>query len=160
MFHAVNPQYLSPGWVKMGGVGDTSSNRYFLRLALPKQLAYQNLMAAYGGNPVCIECRAPRRQAWAFVLPEVRDPSRTRLQYFDQDGFSGDSAYDTLKDAVDTMIGEGFRIIDVGALDRIAATPRWARGVKVATLRQACQQGRMTTREFADAVKALDPIPA
>jgi hypothetical protein len=53
------------------------------------------------------------------------------------------------------MLNEGFRQVDAGALDRIAATPRWARGVKVAALRQKCQEGLMTFPEMVEAIKAL-----
>lgn len=158
MTEAINQQYMCAGWVLLSssfGDDDSDAAREFLELARPKQLAYQHVMATCQGNPVGVECRAASRPAWAFVLPEVRKSGQFRVQYFDENGFSGDSAFNTLEDAVEEMVGNGFRIIDAGALDRTAATVRWERGVKVAALHQRCEEGLITYADYVAGVKAL-----
>jgi hypothetical protein len=136
-----------------------AGNDFFEKLlkesAFRIQTVYRRLMTAYSGEPVGIECRTDSRNAWAFVAQEPCESGRFRIQYFDEDGFSNHLVYNDLPEAVETMLSEGFRNVDAGALDRVAATPRWARGVKVATLRQKYQEGLMTYPEMLDALEAL-----
>jgi hypothetical protein len=47
---------------------------------------------------------------------------------FDTFGFSGHQCYGSLIEAVEEMIKQGYHIKDVGALDPISLTPRWAEG--------------------------------
>jgi hypothetical protein len=60
-----------------------------------------------------------------------------------------------MEEAVETMLREGYRIVEAGALDKVASTARWARGVHVAALRQRCQEGLMSFPEMVEAIKAL-----
>jgi len=124
-------------------------------LARPLQIEYQRLMAAHGGRPIGIECRSAFRPAWAFVLPEMNEAGRFRVQCFDEDGFFSHQVYDGLEQAIENMMVDGYRTPDVGALDRIAATDRWAMGVKYATLRQRFQEGLITYVRMLEEMKAL-----
>lgn len=152
-------RYRSAGWLRANTAFARSGNKGFARMlrksVYPVQKVYRQLMEAYGGEPVGIECRDKSSQRWAFVAPETGEPGQFRVQYFDEDGFTGHYAHSKLEEAVEAMLREGYRRIDVGALDRVAATPRWARGVKVASLRQRCQEGLMSFPEMVEALKAL-----
>ncbi|WP_425953103.1 hypothetical protein [Ralstonia pseudosolanacearum] len=114
-------------------------------------------MAAYNGEPIGIECLMGDRERWAFVVPEMSgDDRQWRVQYFDADGFVGHSCYETLPLAVETVIQEGYRTPDPGALDRISRTPRWALGVKKAAIHQRCQQQMITFSQMIAEMKALE----
>ncbi len=45
--------------------------RHLRQIASPVQICYQQLMQAYKGEPVGIECRSIHREAWGFVAPEM-----------------------------------------------------------------------------------------
>lgn len=152
-------RYRSAGWLRANTAFGRTGNQGFARMlkksAYRIQKVYRQLMEAYAGEPVGVECRSTSRQQWAFVAPETGVPGQFRVQYFDEDGFTGHCVYSKLEEAVETMLREDYRIIEAGALDRIAATARWARGVQVAALRQRCQEGLMSFAEMAEAIKAL-----
>ncbi len=136
-----------------------SGNKDFARMlrksVYPVQKVYRQLMVAYGGEPVGVECRDKTGRRWAFVAPETGEPGQFRVQYFDEDGFTGHYVHSKLEEALESMLREGYRIVDAGALDKVAATARWARGVKVAALRQRCQEGLMSFQEMVEALKAV-----
>lgn len=97
--------------------------------ARPAQICFVQIMQRHNGNPNGVEYQHhtdPDR--WAFVL---EDASQTgfRVQYFDLNGFSGHTHFEDLPTAVDEMITRGYRIEDVGALDRVSVTTRWAEGM-------------------------------
>jgi hypothetical protein len=152
-------RYRAQCWLSANTAFERTGNDGFAKMlkesAFRIQTAYRRLMTAHAGEPLGIECQSTSRQAWAFVAPEPGQRGQFRIQYFDEDGFSSHEVHRELAGAVEAMLREGYRNVDAGALDRIAATPRWARGVKVATLRQKCQEGLITFPEMHDALKAL-----
>lgn len=152
-------RYRAAGWLRANTAFARSGNKAFARMlkksAYPLQKVYRLLMEAYAGEPVGVECRCTTRQHWAFVAPETGVPGQYRVQYFDEDGFTGHYVHTKLEEAVESMIREGYRVIEPGALDRIAATARWARGVQVAALRQRCQEGLMSFPDMLEAMKVL-----
>jgi len=153
-------RYRSAGWLDVLTGLSRSDNPNFARMlkqsAYPVQKAYRQLMETYGGEPLFVECRSTTRQQWAFVADEIGVPGEFRVQYFDEDGFTGHLVYKTVEEAVESMLLERYRIVEPGALDRIAATARWARGVKVATLRQQAQEDLISFTEMLDAIQALE----
>ncbi|WP_241023823.1 hypothetical protein [Burkholderia sp. Ac-20365] len=129
------------------------------RIAAPVQIAYQRLMSTYAGSPVGIECRLGDRRQWCFIVEEMSSAEdKWRIQFFDEDGFVGHGCEKTLEKAVERIVQEGYRTIDPGALDRIASTPRWARGVKVATIRQKHQEGLIDFQQMCTEMKALAAV--
>lgn len=124
--------------------------RYLRRIARPMQICYQQLMQAYNGEPVGVECRMLERDAWAFVVPDVSGAEPWRIQRFDLDGFVGHGSYGTLAEAVQGMLQEGYRITDAGALDRVAASTRWAKGVRRAAVMQKHQEGLITYAQMIE----------
>lgn len=152
-------RYRSAGWLRANTAYARSGNEGFARMlrksVYPVQKVYRQLMVAYGGEPVGIECRDKASQRWAFVAPETGEPGQFRVQYFDEDGFTGHYTHSKLEEAVESMLREGYRIVEAGALDKVAATARWTRGVQVAALRQRCQEGLMSFSEMVEALKAL-----
>lgn len=107
---------------------DREFARYLRELVRPAQIAYARLMTKHS-DPSGIEYRHRKdEERWAFVLADASEPG-ARIQFFDTFGFSGHQHYASLDEAVQEMVGQGFHIEDAGALDRIAATPRWAEGI-------------------------------
>ncbi|MFP3637744.1 hypothetical protein [Paraburkholderia sp. SIMBA_054] len=126
------------------------------RIAAPMQIAYQRLMSAHNGLPVGIECRMGSRASWAFVVSEMSSAEKWRVQYFDEGGFVGHGCYASIKEAVESMMRDGYRTPDPGALDRTASTPRWAVGMKRSAIRQRCQEGLIT---FPQMIEEMEAIP-
>lgn len=123
--------------------------KHLREIARPVQIAYQILMTLGNGNPIGIEVKMNDRDSWAFVLPEVSDSEFThRIQYFDQDGFSGHFCYKSLQNAVEALVKEKYRVIDVGALDRCSVTERWALGVKRSEIRTLFNCGKISMEEM------------
>lgn len=114
------------------------------------QIAYQRLMAQYGGKPIGIECRKKDRDSWAFVLPEASGDKPWRIQQFDQDGFIGHLCFDSIPEAIEEMLRMGYQVVDAGALDRIASTDRWALGVRRAGIMQRHQEGEISYSQMVE----------
>ncbi|AJW47577.1 hypothetical protein DEE91_23770 [Ralstonia pickettii] len=152
---SVLARYRTRGWARICDKAaelDPKFAQVLRESARPAQIAYQKIMGRHEGNPVGVECRAVKREAWAFVLADVSCPGRFRIQYFDLDGFSGHYVHKTLEEAVEDMVTSGYRQIDTGALDRVAATERWALGVKRSAIMQRHQSGMI---DWATAVGEL-----
>lgn len=118
------------------------------------QIAYQKLMSQYGGEPLAVECRMKDRQSWAFVLPDASGDKPWRIQQFDLNGFIGHLCFDTIPEAVEEMLRMGYLTVDVGALDRIAATDQWALGIRRAGVMQRHQEGLISYAEMVEELSA------
>lgn len=129
--------------------------KYLREISRPAQIAFQKLMSSYDGNPVGVECKSETRSAWAFVMPNIAGDTDWKIQYFDEDGFSGHSCYATIAQAVEEMIVEGYVEINAGILEKIALTDRWALGVKRLALRDLLNKGVITYREMLAGFQAL-----
>ena len=114
------------------------------------QVAYQRIMAQYGGKPIGVECRMKHRDSWAFILPEASGGKPWRIQQFDRDGFIGHLCFDSIPEAIEEMLRMGYKIVDVGALDRVAATDRWARGVRRSGIMQRHQEGLISYAQMVE----------
>jgi len=134
---------------------DPQFAKYLRQCARPRQIAYQRLMSMSDGNPVGIECRSESGDVWGFILPDAAGEAPFRIQNFDADGCFGHSCYQALQDAVETMIGDGYRIPDPGALDRCSATLRWALGVRHMDLRLLFNQGNLSFTEMLERMNAV-----
>lgn len=118
------------------------------------QIAYQKLMSRYDGNPLGVECRMKDRDSWAFVLPNVSGDKPLRIQQFDLNGFIGHLCFDTIAEAVEEMLRMGYRTLDSGALDRIAATDQWALGIRRAAIMQRHQEGLISYAQMVEHLSA------
>lgn len=134
---------------------DPDFARHLRECARPMQIAYQRLMSMSDGNPVGIECRSEAREAWGFILPDVAGDAAFRVQNFDADGFYGHNCYHSLQDAVEALIGDGYRIPDPGALDRCSATLRWTIGVRRLEFRLLFDQGKLSFTEMLESMQAV-----
>ncbi|MCK8652209.1 hypothetical protein M1M06_24480 [Ralstonia insidiosa] len=107
---SVLARYRTRGWARICDKAaelDPKFAQVLRESARPAQIAYQKIMGRHEGNPVGVECRAVKREAWAFVLADVSCPGRFRIQYFDLDGFSGHYVHKTLEEAVEDMVTSG-----------------------------------------------------
>ncbi len=104
-------------------------DRWIRSLQRPNQIAFVQIMVRHDGNPSGIEFRHHSdAERWSFVLPDA-STAGYRAQFFDTHGFSGHTHFETVEQAVDEMVQRGFRIEDVGALDRVSQNPPWAQGM-------------------------------
>lgn len=124
--------------------------RFLRKEARPLQIAYQRLMSQYGGQPIGIECRSTNRESWAFVLPDMSGDKPWRIQQFDVDSFVGHLCFSSIEEAVEDMLRMGYLIVDSGALDRVAATDRWALGVRRAAIMQRHQEGLISYAQMVE----------
>lgn len=135
---------------------DPGFARHLREIARPKQIAFQRLMSAYDGEPIGAECKARTREAWAFVVPDMSGSEYAfRVQYFDEDGFSGHDCHASLVKAVEDMLGQGYLTLDAGALDRCASTVRWALGVKRAGIRMKFNCGQISFQQMLEEMQAV-----
>lgn len=112
-------RFMMPFWARIKDRENAPSDPGFARhlrdLARGDQIAYVRLMREFDGDPVGIECRHRERAAWAFVLPNVSSDEAWRTQYFDADGFSRHACFNTVLEAVQAMVTEGYATADKGA---------------------------------------------
>lgn len=85
-------------------------------------------IGALGGATDGLELTTDSGKRWAFLLPDMTEPGRWRLQYFDERGFSGHGIYDTEAQLLEAAWSAGFRRRDPGALDRMAQLASFQRG--------------------------------
>lgn len=85
-------------------------------------------VATLGSASEGLELVSDSGKRWAALLPDMTEPGRWRLQYFDERGFSGHGIYDTEDQLLDAAWSAGFQQHDAGALDRLAQLPSFARG--------------------------------
>lgn len=153
-------RFRSQKWVSaLSGMGDRKSEsarttRFYAR---PVQIAYQRIMSAFAGQPIGVELKHRSREAWAFVLPDAAGDKAWRIQYFDLDGFQTHTPRDDLADAIEDIIVNGYRMLDVGALDREVGTERWIRGTHRLALMQKYHDGEITFAEVVAADRAYAP---
>ncbi|WP_137887474.1 hypothetical protein [Pseudomonas sp. 2FE] len=98
-----------------------------------------------------------KRDAWGIVLPDASQAGRYRWQAFQRDGFTGHCTHDTPELCVGDMLDDGYTMVDLGALDRLATTVEWQRGMEVVAVIQACNTGLLS---FEDAMRKREEIYA
>jgi hypothetical protein len=124
-------------------------------LAAQRQ-ARQQGVAALGSATQGLELVSESGKRWAFLLPDMTEPGRWRLQYFDERGFSGHAIYDTEAQLLEAAWTEGFRSPAPGALDRIAQTPSFQRGNFAADLIRRINLRELTHEQANDELAAYD----
>lgn len=82
-------------------------------------------------------------QRWAFLLPDMGEPGKWRMQYFDARGFSGHSIFASEDEVLRASVNEGFRIRDDQALDQIQDLPSFRRGNYLADLVHHVNSGQL-----------------
>lgn len=130
-------------------------HRHLVASAYKTAIAYNKAMESHGGYPFGIEYRNNNRDAWAFVLTDVAEPEKTRIQYFDRGGFVSHFVCDTFEEAFETMIREGYQIEDQGILETLSVTDEWHRGSARADLIFRLNTGKINWVEFLGASAAL-----
>lgn len=98
-----------------------------------------------------------RRDAWGIILPDASQPGRYRWQAFQSDGFTGHVTFDSMEECLGDLVDDGYGTPDPGALDRVADTVEWRRGMEVVGLIQSCNAGLLS---FEDAMRQREEIYA
>jgi hypothetical protein len=123
---------------------------HLIEKAKAHQKAYASLMQQYLGNPSGVECVSESGRQWGFVCPNVRTQHSShqwRLQHFDVRGFSGHECFDLLEDAVEALV-RNYPVVDRGALDRVAAAPPFATGLRLQEEHDLMNRGLIPFAEF------------
>jgi hypothetical protein len=130
--------------------------RHLREIARPIQIAYSKLMRFANGNPIGIECKSGDSNRWGFILPEVSSNEYSfRVQYFDEQGFSGHMCYQSLEKATNALISDGYRVVDSGALDRLASTETWSQGLKRNEVRTRFNRGLISYAEMIEEFNSM-----
>lgn len=125
-----------------------------LRAALRQDRAAA--VASLGGAAKGLELASECGKRWAFLLPDMTEPGRWRLQYFDERGFSGHGIYDTEEQLLEAALDAGFRRCDAGSLDRLAQLPSFQRGNFAADLIQRINLRELTHAQAHQMLAAYD----
>lgn len=96
--------------------------------------------------------------AWAILLEDASNPGQHRYQCFDSKGFSSHHTFKTLHEALKEAFLCGYRTQDDGALDRIAITPEWARGMAVQAIRDRYNSGQINWEEMLQLIREVDSV--
>lgn len=117
-----------------------------------RRLGVESLGRAVDG----LELTSDSGKRWAFLLPDMTEAGRWRLQYFDERGFSGHGIYDTEEQLLDAAWSAGFRQVDLGALDRIAQLASFQRGNFASDLIRRINQRELTHEQANAELAAYD----
>lgn len=124
-------------------------------LAAQRQARHQGL-AALGSAADGLELANNSGRRWAFLLPDMTQPGRWRLQYFDERGFSGHAIYDSEAQLLEAAWAEGYRCPAPGALDQVAQTPAFQRGNFAADLIRRINLRELTNEQANQELAAYD----
>lgn len=122
------------------------------------QMVFSEVYEACNGDPLGMELKSKSREAWVAIMPEMSTPEdgSCRLQYFDAGSFSGHAVFKTTEDALEQAICEGYVELDIGAMDRLSITPRWAKAVEKASYKQLMEAGEISWEEMIDTFVEID----
>lgn len=113
---------------------------HLARVRSTRQAGVASLGSARDG----LELVSDSGKRWAFLLPDMTQAGRWRLQYFDERGFSGHGIYDSEEQLLEAAWAAGFTQRAPGALDRLAQLVSFQRGNFAADLIR-----RMNLREIS-----------
>lgn len=99
-------------------------------------------------GPLGLELAFSSRNRWAFISPNPHADGGFRTTYFDESGFSSHRCHPGTDDALYALVDSGYRIPDLGALDRVASTPQWAKGTAWTARLQAYNRGSLSVEEL------------
>ncbi len=85
---------------------------------------------------------------YAFFLPDASNEGKVRVTYFDKNGLSGHTTYDTYAKALDEAIQDGYRTESQGSLERLSELDSFKAGNEWAHKLQAFHDGKITWADF------------
>lgn len=106
-----------------------------------------SMVKLYGFYGVGLTFKHRSNESWGILLEDASQPGRYRWQQFKTDGFTGHCTHDTPELCLGDMLDDGYVEHDPGALDRLAATTEWQRGMEIVALIQACNAGQISFEE-------------
>lgn len=111
--------------------------RHVLKHALPAHKALETVVMLFREHGDGLQLRHKTDQKWAFLLPDATDEGMYRYQLYDKQGFFSHRTFKDRETALVEVAKDSFLIEDNGSLDRLAATPTWARGMEMNAVIQA-----------------------
>lgn len=150
-------RYQTKYWASLKNQPDleTGFAKHLRKYARRQQIAFQLMMNQHEGMPVGVEYRKKDQPQWAFILPDASGDADWRIQTFDEDGIIGHNCYRTLLEAAEEL-SSSYPVMDQGALDRLAATNRWAKGVLRHEIRVLQARGLITWTEMLEKFKCVE----
>lgn len=145
--------YTTTSWqriMEQKGELDPEFFEHLVEVSMDQQVAFSNLMSLYAGLPIGVECRHKTNQSWAFVCPNIPSPytnAEWRVQYFDTLGMSGHDCYNSMVEAVESMVST-YPVVDAGALKRCSQTPKWTMGLAIQAEKALLDDGKIAFAEY------------
>lgn len=116
---------------------------------------YNRIMVQYNGTPLGIEHKHTANDQYTMLTPDAAEPGRYRLSFFDKQGFYSHSTHDTIPQAVEEMVRDGFFTEQKGILSQLNDSPEFEIGNRVSTLIGQLNMGKITHQEFSDQRNAI-----
>lgn len=121
--------------------------------------ARQKTLAVIGDVTNGVILRDDSGKRFAFLLPDMTEQGKWRIQRFDERGFSGHGIFNTQLELVEAAANEGFKTHDPGALDRLQDTPAFQRGNYLTELVRQVNSKEITMAEGDRLLAAYDAQP-
>ncbi len=116
---------------------------------------YNNVMTKHNGKPLGIEFKSKSGDRYTMLTPDASEPGRFRASYFDKQGFSSHNVYDTISQAVEEMVRDGYFAESKGILSQLQESPEFEIGNRVSALIGQFNMGKLTHQEFTDQRQAI-----
>lgn len=134
---------------------DSDFHEHLLDVSLPHAERFNALMEQTNGNPTGMELANKDNTRYAMITPDASEQGKTRITYFDKDGFSSHSVYDNATKAAEEATREGYFTPAKGTLSALQQTKDFQRGNEVATLMGEYNQGKISFEKFNELRNAL-----
>lgn len=121
-----------------------------------KIISLESLLDLYTHHGLGLTLKHCRSELWGILAADASEPGRYRWTIFSKDGFQGHSTQDTPELCIGDMLDDGFTIPDMGALERLAGTTEWQRGMEVCAVIQACNAGLLSWQEANNRYAEID----
>ena len=125
------------------------------RIGIRKQ-AFERVVGLFHQHGIGLELAHKDHPSWAVILPDASSVGKYRYQAFSKDGFYAHVSRDTVVEILLEAVSDGFTEPDNGALERLAGTSQWRKGLRVTDLLTAVNAGRMTHEQAEKEYEALE----
>lgn len=123
---------------------------------VPKAIAFDQIMRSTRGCPVGVEIKHEALDRWIFLSPSLGvDEAPWRVNTFGCDGFHGHSHRASVEEALAEAVSDGFRILDVGALDRVETTEAFRRGNEITEITHQVLSGEISRETYEQKRSAI-----
>lgn len=144
-----------------GFLADTTDKRIksFVDIGIRRRNASdlkESIAEKYGDDLAGLQLEGSNER-YAFFLPDASEPGRVRATYFDANGLSGHTTYDTYEKALSDVIQQGYKKESPDAMERVSKLDTFVAGNEWAHKLQDLNSGKITWEQF---VSGKDAAPS